>query len=31
LKLKPNGPASDRVRQAQEAVQRILAKSPPQD
>jgi tetratricopeptide (TPR) repeat protein len=31
LKLRPNGPASERVRQVREAALKILAKSHPQD
>jgi tetratricopeptide (TPR) repeat protein len=31
LKLQPNGPTSERVRQGREAALRILAKSHPQD
>jgi regulator of sirC expression with transglutaminase-like and TPR domain len=31
LKLRPNGPASERVRQVREGALKILAKSHPQD
>jgi regulator of sirC expression with transglutaminase-like and TPR domain len=31
LKLRPNGPASERVRQVREAALKILVKSHPQD